>query len=121
MHTMLTLVYVFSFLTWGLFLLIGSALFFQRLSLNEIKIQRQQLELDQYTSFFGSVSKSVEGRPSLSALQEQQSEIPEKIKKLMETAQGHHPEVLEIDGTDVILGVKFEAENYPPGFGEDIE
>ena len=29
-----------------------------------------------------------------------------------------HPEVEEIDGTDQILGVKFEARDYPPVFGD---
>ena len=46
--------------------------------------------------------------------------IPDKVKELMAKSPGH-PEVDEIDGTDEIIGVRFEAENYPPGFDEDEE
>jgi hypothetical protein len=46
--------------------------------------------------------------------------IPEKIRELMKSSP-MHPEVEEIDSTDEILGVRFEAENYPPGFGDDEE
>jgi len=46
--------------------------------------------------------------------------IPDKVKELMEKSPGH-PEVEEIDGSDEIIGVRFEAENYPPGFDEDEE
>ncbi len=44
--------------------------------------------------------------------------IPEKVKDLMAKSPGH-PEVEEIDGSDEIIGVRFEAENYPPGFEEE--
>ena len=44
--------------------------------------------------------------------------IPDKVKELMELSP-NHPEVEEIDGADEIIGVRFEAENYPPGFEED--
>ena len=44
--------------------------------------------------------------------------IPEKVKELMELSP-NHPEVDEIDGTDEIIGVRFEAENYPPGFEDE--
>ncbi len=44
--------------------------------------------------------------------------IPDKVKELMSKSPGH-PEVEEIDGSDEIIGVRFEAENYPPGFEDD--
>ena len=44
--------------------------------------------------------------------------IPDKVKELMMKSP-NHPEVEEIDGSDEIIGVRFEAENYPPGFEED--
>ena len=44
--------------------------------------------------------------------------IPDKVKELMSKSQGH-PEVEEIDGSDEIIGVRFEAENYPPGFEDE--
>ena len=31
----------------------------------------------------------------------------------------NHPEVEEIDGSDQILGIRFEAKNYPPGFSDE--
>jgi len=43
--------------------------------------------------------------------------IPDKIKELMKSSP-NHPEVEEIDGSDQILGVKFEARDYPPVFGD---
>lgn len=46
--------------------------------------------------------------------------IPDKIKELMKSSP-NHPEVEEIDGSDQILGVKFEAGNYPPVFGDGDE
>ena len=46
--------------------------------------------------------------------------IPDRVKELMEKSPGH-PEVEEIDGSDEIIGVRFEAENYPPGFDDDEE
>ena len=46
--------------------------------------------------------------------------IPEKIRELMQSSP-NHPEVKEIDGDDQILGVRFEAKNYPPVFGDEDE
>ncbi len=46
--------------------------------------------------------------------------IPDKVKELMSKSP-NHPEVEEIDGSDEIIGVRFEAENYPPGFEDDEE
>lgn len=46
-----------------------------------------------------------------------QDEIPEGIRKLMEFSPTH-PEVEEIDASDRIIGLRFEAKNYPPGMEE---
>ena len=46
--------------------------------------------------------------------------VDEKIRELMKSSPDH-PEVAEIDVFDEIIGVKFEAENYPPGFDEEDE
>jgi len=48
------------------------------------------------------------------------SKIPDKVRELMDSSP-NHPEVSEIDGSDEIIGVRFEAENYPPGFDDDEE
>lgn len=54
---------------------------------------------------------------STAAIINHPTEISEKIKELIKSSL-NHPEVEEIDPTDTILGVRFEADSYPPGFSD---
>lgn len=44
-----------------------------------------------------------------------------KLQDLVRTANNNHPEVNEIDSSDLIIGVRFEGSEYPPGVDEDDE
>lgn len=126
--------YTFIFSTWGLGLLswiIGLSNFIAN---NEISYQEKYIEISQKKALLnrfnnvngiqipGSKSQSLKNTPwgRVGEKEESPELIPEKIKELMKSSP-NHPEVKEIDSTDQILGVKFEAGNYPPVFGDGDE
>lgn len=81
----------------------------------------RELELENRKMISSQFEKMSTGRGPLSPSKPPNKEdIPEKIKELMGSSP-NHPEVAEIDSSDMILGVRFEAENYPPGFADDDE
>ena len=121
-------VYIFAFSTWGL----GIVAFISAIGINiekwqkkkeviEFELKEKTIVLDKLTSSpppFGMMAMMAEmgaKRQGITA-----PAIPDKVRELMEKSPGH-PEVEEIDGSDEIIGVRFEAENYPPGFDEDEE
>jgi hypothetical protein len=114
----LTAIFIFS--TWGLGLLSWIVFMSYRTDKWDLEVKSLKQELQQKDLFLSKIESLqplvAGGRiPSDVA-----KEIPEKIKELMKSSPDH-PEVDEIDGSDVILGIRFEAENYPPGFGETDE
>ena len=83
----------------------------------ELRVAQFQLErVGLYNNTQNSYPLAVENK--LHAEKPNKEDIPEKIKELM-TSSPNHPEVEEIDSSDRILGARFEAENYPPGFAQD--
>lgn len=119
------LFYTFLFVTWGLGLLswlVSLSAFVDR---QKFKRENHQLETIQRKALFNRLGQIAGGSGfsypfGLSSMPTKSPEIPEKILELMKSSPSH-PEVDEIDGTDQILGVRFEAENYPPGFEADDE
>lgn len=117
--------YVFLFSTWGLGLLSWLAALGNSLSKWELERQEKTLEIEQKKNLFSKFNSLTGGRTAIAGpvatTQEPNKEmIPDKIKELMKSSP-NHPEVEEIDSSDEILGVRFEAENYPPGFGDEDE
>lgn len=118
-------VYIFAFSTWGL----GLVAFVSLIGINIEKWQKKKealdFELKEKTMLLDkliSPTSPFAGMMAAAALNGRKDiavpPIPEKVKDLMAKSPGH-PEVEEIDGSDEIIGVRFEAENYPPGFEED--
>lgn len=117
-------VYIFAFSTWGL----GLVAFISMIGINIEKWQKKKeildFELKEKTVLLEkltSPSSPFAGMMAAAALsnrKESAPPIPDKVKELMMKSP-NHPEVEEIDGSDEIIGVRFEAENYPPGFEED--
>ncbi len=119
------LLYTFLFSTWGLGLLswiVGLSHLLTRWSLETTE---RTLDIEQKKSLFekfNHVTSMRHGGVAGSSANVAPSKdlIPDKIKELMKSSP-NHPEVEEIDSSDQILGVRFEAENYPPGFGDGDE
>jgi hypothetical protein len=122
------LFYTFIFSSWGL----GLIAFISLIGINVEKWQKKKdildfelkektMLLDRLTSP-GSMFNAMLMSPSSQALTQgkPQAKLPEKVRELMKSSPDH-PEVAEIDGFDEIIGVRFEAENYPPGFDDDEE
>jgi len=121
--------HIFLFSTWGLGLASFVSFMGQWLNDREIKREILKLDLKRKNYFFENPNAStpfdhlIGGEDFLKSIktnfpQGDESQIPEKVKEFMAMSKDH-PEVKEIDGTDEILGVRFESENYPPGFDED--
>jgi uncharacterized membrane protein len=118
------ILYVFAFSTWGL----GLVAFISVIGINIEKWQKKKeiidFELKEKTIFLERLTSSSSPLNMMAAMSQMSNKkeipIPDKVKELMAKSQGH-PEVEEIDGTDEIIGVRFEAENYPPGFDDDEE
>ena len=129
-----TFLYIFAFSTWGLGLLSWVIFLGQKLQAWDLQRQEKALDIKQKQVIFGkfnslttgsaSIPDSIKHTPwgSVTATEPLSKEsIPEKVRELMKSSP-NHPEVEEIDSSDQILGVRFEAENYPPGFdGDDDE
>lgn len=120
------LLYIFVFSSWGLGLLslmIGLNSFIDKRELEKkeklLEITQKQMLLDHLSN----MSKLSGGKGQLTQWgkvnepEKSQELIPEKLRELMASSP-NHPEVEEIDGSDQILGVKFEARDYPPVFGD---
>lgn len=118
-------VYIFAFSTWGL----GLVAFISLIGINIEKWQKKKesldFELKEKTVLFEKLTSPTSpfaGMMAAAALGNRKEAlappIPEKVRDLMAKSP-NHPEVEEIDGSDEIIGVRFEAENYPPGFEED--
>lgn len=117
--------YVFAFSTWGL----GLVAFTSLIGINVEKWQKKKealdFELKEKTILLDKLTSPTSpfaGMMAAAALNGRKDTavppIPEKVKDLMAKSPGH-PEVEEIDGSDEIIGVRFEAENYPPGFEDE--
>jgi hypothetical protein len=125
-HMTTVFLYTFLFSTWGLGLLSWIVGLGHLLTKWNLESMERALDIEQKKALFEkfeSVTSSRQGftmagqpAPSMPS----KDMIPEKIKELMKSSP-NHPEVEEIDSDDQILGVRFEAENYPPGFGDGDE
>jgi hypothetical protein len=116
--------YIFLFSTWGLGLFSWVLGLGHLLTKWEIESKEKTLEIDQKRLLFEKFNSATSTRLGVGIGPGQQSIpnkdlIPDKIKELMKSSPDH-PEVEEIDSSDQILGVRFEAKNYPPGF-DDVD
>ena len=123
--------YMFLFSTWGLGLLSWMVALGNFITKNNISNQERYIEITHKKALFnrfndlsgiqayGSKSQPSKRAPwgRVGEAEESPELIPDKIKELMKSSP-NHPEVEEIDGSDQILGVKFEARDYPPVFGD---
>ena len=114
------LLYLFAISVWGAGLLTWIVVFSHKLRVWELEVQDKALEIEQKKQLFTRFNQMSGKGPFASSVASASKEIPEKIKELMKSSPDH-PEVEEIEGSDMILGVRFEAENYPPGFGGDVD
>lgn len=117
--------YVFLFSTWGLGLLSWLAALSNALAKWDLERQEKSIDIEQKKLLFSKFNSLTKGKTPGSVAVPTMTEpskdtIPEKIQELMKSSP-NHPEVEEIDSSDEILGVRFEAENYPPGFGDEEE
>jgi hypothetical protein len=122
--------YIFLFSTWGLGLMSWLVLLSAKLQETELKSKEMKLGLQHKELLFNGLSdgfKKMQTQPSavtpwgkVSDPKQSEELIPDKILELMSHSKDH-PEVNEIDGSDEILGVRFEAQNYPPIFDEEDE
>jgi hypothetical protein len=123
------ILYIFLFSTWGLGLLSWISALGHTAAKWELDREEKKLDISQKKLLFGkfnSLTSSAQSRMAAHTVSKETlsdlnaEEIPEKVRELMKSSP-NHPEVEEIDATDEILGVRFEAENYPPGFGDEDE
>lgn len=119
------LFYFFVFSTWGIGLLCLLSLLGDFITTSELNRKEKALELSHKTQLFDKINSFTDSKPPALPNFPQgfipaPADLPEKVKELMKSSP-NHPEVNEIDGSEPILGVRFEAENYPPGFGEGDE
>ena len=129
------ILYTFLFSTWGLGLLSWVAFLGNKFEKWGLESQERELEITQKKLMFSKFnSLSMTSAPaaaatagstkqtswgSVTATEPPSKEsIPEKIRELMASSP-NHPEVEEIDSGDQILGVRFEAAEYPPTFGDE--
>ena len=118
--------HIFVFSTWGLGLLSWVIGLGQLLARWELEAKEKNLEIEQKKFFLSKINSLASGsgkslpRGITASTESGSKELPEKLKELMKSSP-NHPEVDEIDSTDEIIGVRFEAENYPPGFGDADE
>lgn len=117
--------YTLLFSTWGLGLLSWFVTLSNTLTRWDLERQEKALDIEQKKLLLSKFSSITGTRPSsltpvAHMVEGSKDAIPEKIRELMKSSP-NHPEVEEIDSSDQILGVRFEAENYPPGFGDEDE
>lgn len=119
--------YIFAFSSWGLGLISWLLLLDRFMSGTSFKKESNALDLNQkralYDQFSQITSRGMAGSVptpwgNVGKATNSNELIPEKIKELMKSSP-NHPEVEEIDGSDQILGIRFEAKNYPPGFSDE--
>jgi hypothetical protein len=104
-----TILYVFTFTSWGFGLLAALTALSMKLQEHGIRmrgmsleVESDALELSGKQAFVNRISGGRVSRP-----------IPDELKKLMENSP-EHPEVNEIDGDDEVYGVVFKSHSYPP-------
>jgi hypothetical protein len=120
------ILYVFAFSTWGL----GLVAFISLIGINVEKWNKKKevldFELKEKTILLEKLTSNSSPLNMMAMMAEMGAKkqggmvppIPDKVKELMSKSP-NHPEVEEIDGSDEIIGVRFEAENYPPGFEDE--
>jgi len=111
-----TVLYLFTFSSWGLGLLAALVALSMKLQEHGIRMrglvlesESDALELMGKREFMDRITSGRSQRP-----------IPDELKRLMEHSP-NHPEVSEIDGEDEITGVLFKAEHYPPAMEPETD
>lgn len=138
--TLSIFLYIFGFSTWAVgilswLIILGGWVGKRDLEMRALKIEVQQKEFlyKKFTSLSEKLSGGMPPFPqppnspgmktpwgNVSDTKPSKELIPDKIMELMQSSP-NHPEVNEIDSSDQILGVRFEAKDYPPVFGDEDE
>ena len=106
-----TLLYLFTFSSWGLGLLAALTALSMKLQEHGVKIKAANLEISSKTSLIDSLMGNMPGS-------RRGSGIPEELKNLMKSSP-NHPEVEEIEEDDEVFGIVFQSHNYPPSLDRD--
>lgn len=115
------LLYIFLFSTWGMGLITWLVVLgikvqnsSQESEMNKLTLQSERLRLTD------DLISQVRQRMGGPAQVQGNNHLSSKLQELIKTA-GSHPEVGEIDHNDLIIGVRFEGEDYPPTVDDDDE
>lgn len=108
-----TLLYFFTFSSWGLGLLAALTALSMKLQEHGVKIKAANLEISSKTSLLEGLMSKMSG-PRVSRRGEG---IPEELKNLMDLSPDH-PEVNEIEDGDEVFGVTFRSHSYPPSMDQ---
>jgi hypothetical protein len=115
---MVVFILILASLSWLAAMITWLVFMVQRVEKWEIEKEAIKFEMEQKRGFINKMEAAISSKGNSTAtITNRPTEIPEKIKELMKSSPDH-PEVEEIDPTDMILGVRFEADSYPPGFGD---
>lgn len=120
---MTTLFSIFVFASWGLGLLTWIIYIGHKVGRWELENEGLQADNEQkklLLAKINSLSSPFQRTLTSDTILTPTKELPEKLRELMKSSP-NHPEVEEIESSDQIIGVRFEAENYPPGFGDADE
>jgi hypothetical protein len=117
------LLYIFLFSTWGMGLLTWLILIAikvqnstQDTEMHKLVVQSERMKIadDMISQVRQRMGPSLMSSPQIQG----NNELSSKLQELIKTA-GRHPEVGEIDHNDLIIGVRFEGEDYPPTVDDD--
>lgn len=110
-----TLLYLFTFSSWGMGLLAALTALSMKLQEHSIKIKAANMELQSKTRVIDTLMGGIANRPA-----RQSRGIPEELKNLMDLSP-EHPEVKEIEEDDEVFGIVFQSHNYPPSLESNDE
>lgn len=116
------LLYIFFFSTWGLGLLTWTTLILIRISEFNQSTERHKFKLQNAkVKMAENMVNSLRDRLSGGTMSPLGRGMSSRLQDLVRTANQNHPEVNEIDPSDLIIGVKFEGSDYPPEMDDEEE
>lgn len=112
-----TVLYLFTFSSWGLGLLAALSALSMKLQDHGIRMKGLALEIESDAIELAGKQMLI-NRVTGASRSTGPRTIPEELKKLIDRSPDH-PEVSEIDEDDEVFGVLFKAEHYPPAMETD--
>lgn len=110
--------YIFLFSTWGMGLLTWLILMALRVQASTQDTEMHKLVIQSERMRIADDMISQVRQRMGPSLMPGGNQMSSKLQELIKTA-GSHPEVKEIDYNDLIIGVRFEGEDYPPTVDDD--